>query len=117
MRKWIYALVALIVVGLGFGWYQYEYGGQSYYTKITTKGERQVRTADNGDKYIDYQYKLPAYNKAGDKRTVDFNGNKERPLKRNAYLQLKVSRQKGMISWQAVTKGDVPAKATAKLDE
>lgn len=46
MRKWIYALVALIVVGLGFGWYQYEYGGQSYYTKITTKGERQVYTAN-----------------------------------------------------------------------
>ncbi|MFC6171579.1 YxeA family protein [Loigolactobacillus jiayinensis] len=114
MRKWLYFLVGLVILGAGYGLYQHEFGSQLYYTEITTKGERIVQKADDGSEVVDYRYKLAAYNKAGVKQVLEFTGNKERPLKRHAYLELKVRGKDRVLSWQAVTK--VPEKAAQQLN-
>ena len=46
------------------------YGGEAYYTKITTNGEMSATQADNGEKFTTYTYKQAAYNKDGEKQVT-----------------------------------------------
>lgn len=64
MKKLIGVLVVLgIFLGGSFAAYHYFYGGEAYYTKITTNGEMSATQADNGEKFTTYTYKQAAYNK------------------------------------------------------
>lgn len=59
-----------IFLGGSFAAYHYFYGGEAYYTKITTNGEMSATQADNGEKFTTYTYKQAAYNKDGEKKQV-----------------------------------------------
>ncbi|WP_230678567.1 YxeA family protein [Lacticaseibacillus zhaodongensis] len=120
MRKIVIAVSALLVVFVAGGlfWYgQSNYGGQTYYTQVTTDGQQVVDKAKSGEHYRDYAYTLKGYTQDGQGKTLHFKANKERPLRRNAYLKLVNNDKKGVISWQSVAKKDVPAKALAKLNQ
>lgn len=55
MKKLIGVLVVLgIFLGGSFAAYHYFYGGEAYYTKITTNGEMSATQADNGEKFTTY---------------------------------------------------------------
>ena len=41
---------------------------------------------------------------------------RERPLKLNAYLKLKVNPRKGVMSWEEVKETDVPKEALEKME-
>ncbi|AQW20677.1 hypothetical protein PL11_001480 [Lentilactobacillus curieae] len=108
----IVAVIAFVAVfATGYGWYLRNYGGQDYYTQITTKGQRMGKN-DNR-----YKYHQAAYNQDGKKKIVEFNsGVVKRPLKMNAYLKLSYNESRGqVITWNQVSKTDIPAKAMDKL--
>ncbi|MBO0481974.1 YxeA family protein [Candidatus Enterococcus courvalinii] len=117
MKK-IIGLVALLAVFIGGSMfaYNYFYGGETYYTEITTNGEKHTELSDNGESYTTYTYKQNAYNKNGEAKRVTLNEARERPLKLNAYLKLKVNPRKGVMSWEEVKETDIPKEALEKME-
>jgi len=118
MKKFIIGLVVLIVLVFG-GLKIFEvtnYGGTAYYTQIVNDGKKLNEKDDNGNAFIDYQYNQKGYDESGNGIQLEFNGNKTRPLKRNAYLKLTYNDKKGVTSWEAVAKSDVPKAALEKLN-
>ncbi|WP_270344912.1 YxeA family protein [Enterococcus thailandicus] len=117
MKKLI-GLIALLAVFFGGSLFAYDYfyGGETYYTEITTNGEKHTELSDNGESYTAYTYKQNAYNKNGEKKRVTLNEMRERPLKLNAYLKLKVNPRKGVMSWEEVKETDVPKEALEKME-
>ena len=82
MKKLIGVLVVLgIFLGGSFAAYHYFYGGEAYYTKITTNGEMSATQADSGEKFTTYTYKQAAYNKDGEKKTGDASRRKRTSIK------------------------------------
>lgn len=118
MKKVLVTLVLL--VALAFGGYKLvdvlAYGGTTYYTKVTTGGERITQRSDQGRQDTDYRYHLTGYDEKGHSRVLAFNANKARPLKRGAYLKLVFNHKKGVTRWEAVDSVDVPQQALSQLN-
>lgn len=116
MKK-IMAILSVLIIGAVFGFYYYYYGGSAYYTEITDSGkEIQLIVDQTKEEIKDYQYSQIAFNEQGDERSLKFNGAIGRPLKINAYIKLKVNRIKGVVSWEEVTKDQVPKEALYRLN-
>ncbi|WP_028391119.1 YxeA family protein [Bacillus cihuensis] len=88
-------------------------GADEYYTRIEGQGKKIEDKADNGQKYVSYEYELPAYDQEGKKKTLTFTATKQ--LREKAYLSLFVKDGKGVTSYQEVTKEELPEKAKDKL--
>ncbi|MGX7164794.1 YxeA family protein [Enterococcus massiliensis] len=118
MKKIIPFLVVLAVFTAGcFYAYNYFYGGTSYYTQITTNGEKTTEKATDGRQYTVYIYEnQSAYNEQGEKTTVTLHESREKPLRLKAYLKLIVNPRKGVLRWEEVTKNELPEKVQNKLD-
>jgi uncharacterized protein (TIGR01655 family) len=117
MKKFLIGLVLFVVLGFG-GLKLFEitnYGGVSYYTKITTTGTKIAPQDDAGNVYTDYRYNQPGYDKQGKAQTLVFNANKSRPLRVGAYLKVTYNTKKGVTAWEAVEKSAVPKPAMQKL--
>ncbi|MDF0478854.1 YxeA family protein [Vagococcus sp. PNs007] len=112
MKK-IILLLCLIMIGSLIGSYRYFYGREDYYTKITTNGK--VVTRGGKEPFPDYTYNLPAYDADGTKREVEFNSTIGRPIKRNAYLKLTISKRYGVTSWEELKEEHIPTKALSHL--
>ncbi|MGY3777295.1 YxeA family protein [Isobaculum melis] len=109
-------LIAIVVIVVG-GYFTYKMLTEDdYYTKITIVGEKEIKTTDRGEKIVDYLYELPGFNKDGKEKKLSFYGNKEVPLREEAYLKLKVNGGKGVVSWEEVPKNEVPEKALKELE-
>lgn len=114
MKKWIGALIVVaIFLGGSFATYRYYYMGETYYTKITTNGERHTE-GDRKNTY--YTYKQAAYNEEGQEKEVSFNELRERPLKMSAYLKLEVNERKGVLNWEEVKLNEIPKAAAQQLE-
>ncbi|QPS71248.1 YxeA family protein [Lactococcus garvieae] len=116
MKKVLFGLLALVVIigGLGYGWYKSSYGGAERYVKITQDGTKKEGKTDSGERYVDYVYKIPSYDKNGVKKEVTFNA--QHNLRKEAYLKLTDNKVKGITSWEEVQQKDVPAQAKDKLN-
>lgn len=110
----VLTLVTLLTVG-SFTWYQKEYGGESYYTQITTDGEKSMVTIDSGEKVTTFSYTQTGYANDGSRTIQKMKEYRDRPLRKGAYLKLKVNPKKGVISWEEVSKKEVPSKAIIHL--
>lgn len=110
MKKIIVLIIAVILVGGGYLYYRTNYATQDYYTQITETGKEVVNKDQNGKTYIDYRYNQMAYNTKNEAKKLTFTGNKERPLRQGAYLKLAYNEKKGVISWEEVSKKDLPVK-------
>ncbi|WP_283679187.1 YxeA family protein [Lentilactobacillus sp. Marseille-Q4993] len=110
----ILILIFLGIFGGAYFYYNQNYGGDQYYTKITNNGKKMER--DSGSVY--YHYNLPSYNKDGQKNNIKFNSyDLDRPLKKNAYLKIKYNQhRKEVLSWEKVDANKVPTAAKDKLD-
>ncbi|WP_225420446.1 YxeA family protein [Lapidilactobacillus bayanensis] len=108
----------VVVFGLILGaWFAIEQvfrGGDTYYTQITTNGERRQFKDDAGNAVVDYYYKLPGFDASGRKIKLGFYGSKPRPLKRNAYLKV-IYHHGDVRSWEQLSESDVPEKALSQL--
>lgn len=117
MKKVLISVVVLVVVA--FGGIKLvavtAYGGTTYYTKITTSGERIIQRGTQGERNVDYRYRLTGYDAKGHPQVLDFNANKARPLITGAYLRLTYNDQKGVTRWTAIPKASVPSKALVRL--
>jgi uncharacterized protein (TIGR01655 family) len=118
LKKIVAFLLPFILLSAGawFG-YNYYFGGKDYYTRITTKGEVKTGNFSNGEKYTEYDYKQTAYDKKGEKTVQEMREIRDKPLRINAYLKLKVNARKGVLSWEEVAEKDVPKKALEKLED
>lgn len=88
-------------------------GAEQYYTQIIGQGKILKNKDDNGVTHISYEYKLPGFDKDGHEKTLTFTAQKQ--LRENAYLSLFVKDDKGVTSYQEVSKEDIPKKASEKL--
>lgn len=117
MKKIIAFLIVLIIfIGGSFYTYNYFYGGETYYTKIVSDGEKSTETAENGDIVTFYTYNQAAYNDDGQEKDVTLHEARENPLKMDAYLKMVVNDRKGVISWEEVTQADLPTDVEAELN-
>ncbi|EOL43356.1 YxeA family protein [Enterococcus caccae] len=116
MKKFLSFLLpfVLLTVGVWFG-YNYYFGGKDYYTRVGTPTEVTTGKFDNGDKYTQYNYTQTAYSKQGEKTVQKTYEIRNKPLRINAYLKLKVNPRKGVLSWEEVPEKEVPEKALEKL--
>ncbi|MFC4772023.1 YxeA family protein [Enterococcus hermanniensis] len=117
MKKFLIGLVSLIVlVFLGLQIAQKVVSsGDDYYVQVTTDGKRIVSKDDSGNKYVDYKYSLPGYDKKGEEKQLDFSAAKDRPLRKEAFLKVTWNKNKGVTSYEEVQKKKVPEKAAEKL--
>lgn len=116
MKTLLKILIAIVILAGGsWGVYNYYYGGEAYYTQITTSGEKKDEKTNSGEAMTIYYYQQPAFNKNGEEKTVELNESRDQPLRMKAYLKLKVNPRKGVISWNEVTEKEVPEKALEKL--
>lgn len=88
-------------------------GKSQYYVQITADGIEKNVTADNGKKIKLFEYELPAFDKDGKEKMMEFTAPKN--LRKEAFLRIYHNDKKGVTSWEEVKKDDIPAKAQKKL--
>ena len=88
-------------------------GADQYYTQIIGQGKVLEEKADSGVKHVSYEYKLLAFDKDGQQKTLTFTTQKQ--LRENAYLMLFVKEDKGVTSYQEVKEDELPKKVSEKL--
>ncbi|EOH99737.1 hypothetical protein UAW_00890 [Enterococcus haemoperoxidus ATCC BAA-382] len=118
MKKFLLFILpfTLLTGGIWFG-YNYYFGGKDYYTRVEAPNEVKTGNFSNGEKYTEYDYIQTAYNKQGEKTVQKTYEIRDKPLRINAYLKLKVNPRKGVLSWEEVPETAVPKKALEKLSE
>lgn len=118
MKKVLIGLVVLVVLVFG-GLKIFEitnYGGTTYYTKITNTGQRVTDRDNAGNKHISYAYDLSGFDERGGLQQLKFNANRDRPLRKNAFLKVTYNDKKGVTSWESIPRSQVPKAALAKLE-
>ncbi|MFE4764556.1 YxeA family protein [Bacillus mycoides] len=86
-------------------------GTDTYYVQITKDGEQLKEKNVNGD--TTYQYTLPGFDKDGEKKEMEFTALKN--LRKEAFLLIYYSEEKGVKSWEEVKKDELPTKVKEKL--
>ena len=118
MKKSIIVVITIGVILLGGAFFLQNVntnriGADEYFTQIEGPGKKIEGTFDNGEKYTDYEYELPAYNKDGKKEIFTFTAQKQ--LREKAYLDLYVKKGDGVVSWKEVKIDEIPEKAKEEL--
>jgi uncharacterized protein (TIGR01655 family) len=116
MKKLVFFILPFILLTAAawFG-YNYYYGGKAYYTRVGEPTEISSGKYSTGEKYTEYDYTQNAYDKNGEKSIQKMSEIRDKPLRINAYLKLKVNARKGVVSWEEVKESDVPKKAFEQM--
>ncbi len=72
-----------------------------------------MKKADGGQPFKSFEYKLPAFDKEGKEKELEFTAVKN--LRKEAFLRLYHSDKKGVTAWEEVKKDELPAKVKEKL--
>lgn len=114
MKRYI-ALFSILVVfaSLLVGCDLNRMGKDEYYVQITVDGTEKNGKADNGQPFKSFEYKLPAFDKEGKEKEIEFTAQKN--LRKEAFLRVFYSDQKGVTAWEEVKKDELPAKVKEKL--
>jgi len=88
-------------------------GKDEYYVQITVDGTEKNEKADNGQSHKSFEYKLPAFDKDGKEKEMEFTAVKN--LRKEAFLRVFYSDKKGVAAWEEVKKDELPAKVKEKL--
>ncbi len=118
VKKLLIGLV--VIIAAAFGLFKFientEMGGDTYYVQITTDGKQVTLKDDSGQEYLDYEYQLTGYDDKGNSKELSFRANKERPLRKNAYLKVTYNSKKEEVTqWEEVNEKTVPQKALTQL--
>lgn len=121
MKKMITVIiiVAVIILGLAFalGYYFTNYnriGTEDYYVAIEKKGKPVTEKASDGETFTDYEYTLIGYDENGKTKQLKFTAQKN--LRIGAYLHIYYKKDKGVTSYEEVTKKELPKKAASQLN-
>ncbi|MEY8350690.1 YxeA family protein [Bacillus cereus] len=89
-------------------------GKDEYYVQITVDGKEKIQQVDGGGgKHKSFEYKLPAFDKDGKEKEMEFTAVKN--LRKEAFLRVFYSDKKGVTAWEEVKKDELPAKVKEKL--
>jgi len=88
------AWAVVVFVGVGVG-------DNSFYTRIDNSN---VRNVDDHD--MKYSYSLPAVNRSGKKKTVEFMTSRQ--LREGALLKLEILPMRGVTEWDEIQWNDLP---------
>lgn len=97
-----------------------KWGKEKCYVQIKEDGIEKVLKSEDGMEFTRYYYKMNAYNKDGDKISVQFHSSKN--LKMNAFLVVYVlsgSKQefKEILTYEEITEKELPLKVKGKLNQ
>ncbi|MGN5651262.1 YxeA family protein [Bacillus sp. Brlt_9] len=108
MKRYI-ALFSILVVfaSLLAGCNLNHFGKDKYYVQITNDG---IETTDKNFKYM---YKVTGFDKDGKEKELEFDAQKK--LRKDAFLCVYYSDEKGVSSWEEVKKDELPEKVKEKL--
>ncbi|EEM03445.1 YxeA family protein [Bacillus pseudomycoides] len=114
MKRYI-ALFSILIVfaSLLVGCDLNRMGKDEYYVQITVDGTEKSEKADNGQPHKSFEYKLPAFDKDGKEKEMEFTAVKN--LRKEAFLRVFYSDKKGVAAWEEVKKDELPAKVKEKL--
>ncbi|PGS06155.1 YxeA family protein [Bacillus pseudomycoides] len=114
MKRYI-ALFSILIVfaSLLVGCDLNRMGKDEYYVQITVDGTEKNEKADNGQPHKSFEYKLPAFDKDGKEKEMEFTAVKN--LRKEAFLRVFYSNKKGVAAWEEVKKDELPAKVKEKL--
>lgn len=109
----------LTLVGIPIYIHHYFEGGTDYYIKVTSNpvSKNDAKDIDGNIQGTEYAYKLIGYDKNGQQEEIEFTVNKETPLKRDAYIKLRVNPNRGPLKWEEVKEADIPSLAKSKLSK
>ncbi|MBJ8054123.1 YxeA family protein [Bacillus cereus] len=89
-------------------------GTDKYYVQITVDGKEDLAKSIDGEKMgKEYTYKLSGFDKEGKEKELEFIAQKN--LRKEAFLLVYYSEEKGVKSWEEVKKDDLPMKVKEKL--
>lgn len=116
-KKIIIALILIACIATPMYLYHKYQGGTYYYTKVTKEPSKTEDALDDrGIKQGSiYTYNLSGFDDKGTKKELEFDAYKDKPLKENAYLKIKVNDIKGVLTWEEVQQNDIPNKAKEKI--
>ncbi|PEI39582.1 YxeA family protein [Bacillus pseudomycoides] len=114
MKRYI-ALFSILIVfaSLLVGCDLNRMGKDEYYVQITVDGTEKNEKADNGQSHKSFEYKLPAFDKDGKEKEMEFTAVKN--LRKEAFLRVFYSDKKGVAAWEEVKKDELPVKVKEKL--
>ncbi|UUV99800.1 YxeA family protein [Vagococcus luciliae] len=117
-KKGITFLILIAIIATPMYLYHKYQGGIYYYTKITKEpSNTEDALDDRGIKQGSiYTYSLSSVDDKGNEKDITFDAYKDKPLKENAYLKIKVNDIKGVLNWEEVQKENIPIKAKEKLN-
>ncbi|PFF60125.1 YxeA family protein [Bacillus thuringiensis] len=89
-------------------------GTEKYYVQITVDGKEEVaKSIDGKVTGKKYKYILVGLDKESKEKKLEFFAQKN--LRKDAFLLVCYSEEKGVKSWEEVKKGDLPTKVKEKL--
>ncbi|MGG3891518.1 YxeA family protein [Metabacillus fastidiosus] len=118
MKKLGAIVIAIIVVLIGFVIFIQNvninrFSADQYYVKISESGNKLEGKTESGQVYVQYEYKLPAFDQSGNEKELTFTAPKE--LRQNAYLMLYVKNGQEVTSYQEVKEKEIPEKVADNL--
>lgn len=117
--KFIFPVIGcLFLGGMVFWGYNYYEGGIDYYIKVNTDPTDKKDSLDDKGQIqgSEFFYTMNGFDKEGNKKEIDFTVHKERPLRKDAYIKLRVNKHRGPLNWEEVSKKKIPKKVQVKLD-
>lgn len=118
--KMIFLLVGFLSFsGISFFIYNYYEGGTDYYIKVySDPTDKKDALDDKGQiQGTEFFYTMSGFDKDGAEKEIDFTVLKERPLRKNAYIKLRINKKRGPLRWEEVSEQQLPQKAQNKLVE
>ena len=117
-NKLIGGIIIIALLAIPFYFYEKYQGGIYYYTQITKdpiKTEDALNDAGVKQGAV-YTYELVGYDDKGTQKQLEFDAYKDKPLRKDAYLKVKVNEVKGVLNWEEVKQNDLPSKVKSKLN-
>ncbi|PGA87963.1 YxeA family protein [Bacillus toyonensis] len=85
-----------------------------YYVQIISDGQKENVKSQSGETDKAYRYKLNGFDKEGQEKIMDFTADKN--LRKEAFLRVYYSDERGVTSWEEIELKDIPEKAKQKLN-
>ncbi|MBK5493234.1 YxeA family protein [Bacillus thuringiensis] len=107
----IFAVFTSLLVGCSLN----RFGTDKYYVHITVDGKEGVAKSIEGEVMgKEFTYNLVGFDENGKEKELEFKAQKN--LRKQAFLLVYHSEEKGVKSWEEVQKEDLPAKVKEKFN-
>ncbi|MED2777022.1 YxeA family protein [Bacillus thuringiensis] len=90
-------------------------GTEEYYVQINTNGKEVIHEGNGGEKFKRFEYELKGLNENGEEKELKFDA--EKNLRKEAFLRVFYSKEKGVKTWEEVKKEEIPKKARERLEK